>query len=134
MKRSAGMAQATTVYGNDSRQIGHGCSEASHDDDSASLNPGPAGRFLGLSDVRASRSQSASHHEWTPPSGRAECLVRWDRRLRSGAVRPPDGPVYPNREGAPQQGVVVTLRFAHRWRVSLNYIERSFSTRWPTSS
>jgi hypothetical protein len=30
--------------------------------------------------------------------------------------------------------VVVTLRFAHRWRVSLNYIERSFSTRWPTSS
>jgi hypothetical protein len=30
--------------------------------------------------------------------------------------------------------VVVALRFAHRWRVSLNYIERSFSTRWPTSS
>ena len=30
--------------------------------------------------------------------------------------------------------VVVTLRFANRWRVSLNYIERSVSTRWPTSS
>jgi hypothetical protein len=35
----------------------------------------------------------------------------------------------------PSCGVVaVTLRFANAWRVSLNYIERSVSTRWPTSS